>query len=217
MRTLPLQPQNGKGKEGSVVKQTARHWLKTVRWGAWKCAGGKKRSEDERRERKRKRSEEGGYCSLWPETAVSLRCVEDGSLLISSPSCNSIYVARLWSLVGQRPTSFKRERKKINLTQQRAAADLHGCNPAKSFCWWESFFCTEVPSPGCGFDVGDLTLVWKTFSRLVLLAARRLGAWLQQMKTPSCSPQLSPWKHRRTSRGRGTQSHWICLTARLRG
>lgn len=56
------------------------------------------RKTEGRRERERNKE---AYLWLRPETAVSLRCVEDGSSLISSPSCHSIYVAGLLSSEGQ--------------------------------------------------------------------------------------------------------------------
>lgn len=108
LSTFLLEPQIRKRRDRAGVKQAARDWLKTVGWSVKMCekgTGGRRNEET--------------YLWLWPETAVSLRCTEDGSSLISSPSCDSIYDASLLSLEGHGPTSSpKRERKSIRPSDQ---------------------------------------------------------------------------------------------------
>lgn len=112
MSTFPLEPQirkRGTGKEWNVGD---KRLIKDSQVESHMC------ERETEKEGGRERNEES-YLWLWPETAVSLRCVEDGSLLISSPSCHSIYVASLLSSEGQIPTSsLERERESIQLSNQ---------------------------------------------------------------------------------------------------
>lgn len=133
-------------------------------------------------ERGRERNEEA-YLWLWPETAVSLQCVEDGSSLISSPSCHFIYAASLLSLEGQSPTaSLERERKSIWLSDQSPlwrmvfykrmpsckclllllfCKDLDRNGRCCSRLYW--LFKMTLWQVGCRSDTADLTLSMKVF------------------------------------------------------
>lgn len=114
MSTFSLEPQIRKRGTEKERKGGGERLIKDSRVECQMC----ERETEKERGRGRERNEEA-YLWLWPETAVSLRCVEDGSLLVSSPSCHSIYVASLLSSEGQGPTScLERERKSIRLSNQ---------------------------------------------------------------------------------------------------
>lgn len=50
---------------------------------------------------------------------------------------------------------------------------------------------------GCSSDTADLTLSRKSFSEPGFSGDVEVLACYQQLRTPSCSPQLSPRKHMR--------------------
>lgn len=120
-RFRPFEPQIR--RQGTAVESetavAARRLIKGSRWSV-KCVRG---GGGGRREGGGERNEEA-YLWLWPETAVSLRRVEDGSSLISFPSRHSIYVASLPSSVGRRATpSPEREGKSMPPPQSITPAE----------------------------------------------------------------------------------------------
>lgn len=179
MSTFPLEPQIRKGGTGMDWNGGGERLIKDSRVECQTCV--RERERDGKGERERERNEEA-YLWLWPETAVSLRCVEDGSSLISFPSCRSIYVASLLSSEGQRTTSFlERERKSIRLSNQSRRwrivfyKSMQSCLLLLLFCKglgtnrrctfiWNCFFKMTLWQQGCSSDTADLTLSRKSFS-----------------------------------------------------
>lgn len=218
MSTFPLEPQIRKSRTGKQWDGGSERLIKDSRV---ECQMGERETE---KRRGRGRNQEA-YLWLWPETAVSLPCVEDGSSLISSPSCHSICVASLLSSEGQRPTSsLERERKSIRLSNQslqwrrvfykrtpscKCLLALLFCkdldrNGRCSFTWYCFFYMTLWQLRFCS-DTADLTLSRKSFLSPVLVVMLRFWPVISSWRLPpahhSCHPENTRKRRREERRG----------------